>query len=117
MVPMRSQAVPGQPERASPERPSRSRGRSRTAIRRRAARFTFLVLGLLALATGCSWMGMSDRELERELEAARQKVAEDPQASLTRLERVAWRRQDSIAARELLVEACLTVDTIETRRL
>src|SRR5262245_51859194 len=114
MVPMRSQALPGHPERGSRERPSRSTGPFRTAV---CALPAVAGLGLGALATGWSWMGMSDRELDRELADARKKVAEDPQSSLTRLERVAWRRQDSIAARELLVEACLAVNTIETRRL
>jgi GWxTD domain-containing protein len=60
---------------------------------------------------------MSDRELDRELERAKEAVAEDPAGSLNRLERVTWRRRDSIAARELLVKACLQVNTIETRRL
>jgi GWxTD domain-containing protein len=72
---------------------------------------------VLTLATGCSWIGMSDRELDQELAQERKAVAENPAASLDRLERVAWRRKDSIPIRELLVEACLKVDTIESRRI
>ena len=114
---MRSQAVPRGPSIGSADRRAEGRRLLRGTGKHLASWF-FLGLGLvIALATGCSWMGMSDRELDRELERAKKAVAEDPASSLNRLERVAWRRQDSIAARELLVQACLAVNTIETRRL
>src|SRR5688572_19580278 len=69
------------------------------------------------LLAGCSWLGMSDMDLDRKMDRARAEVKADPAASLGKLERIAWRSQDSIAARELLVDACLEVDTIESRRL
>ena len=105
---------PPSPARATPNSPPASR--IRMAFSRRARpHVALLAAGLLV--TGCSWFGMSDRDLDRELDRARTAAAADPGASLGRLERLAWRRQDSIAAREVLVDACIKVDTIESRRL
>ncbi len=61
---------------------------------------------------------MDDRELDRDLAAA--SAAIDSGAAATTihgLDKLAWHRRDSIAARRLLVEACRRTDTIESRRI
>jgi GWxTD domain-containing protein len=82
--------------------------------------FRTAALGLaLALAgTGCSWFTVDDRELDRELAAASAAIDSGAAAAtLHDLDKLTWHRKDSIAARRLLVAACLETDTIESRRI
>ncbi|MGD8395953.1 MAG: GWxTD domain-containing protein [Candidatus Eiseniibacteriota bacterium] len=76
-----------------------------------------LVAVPLLAAAGCSYVTVDDGELARAIEEARVDLdAGEPRAAIDALRGVARRRGDSVEAREMLVDACLAVDTIESRR-
>lgn len=122
MTPLRQNEVPAAGHRPlglsrdGRGRPAPSRVADWRRLALRAARL--LVAGFLFGAAGCSLFSLEDREFASELAAARAAIAGgSPASTIARLERLAWRRRDSIEVRRLLVEACRAVNSIESRRV
>ncbi len=77
-----------------------------------------VLLALAAVGPGCSWIALDERRLAAEMVEVQAEIeAGAARAAIPRLEKLAWRRRDSVAVRRLLVEACRKVDTIESRRV
>ena len=97
--------------------PGGSPGGCSIGARRGARAALCAVLVMLCAAGGCGYFTVDDHELDRAIADAEEHLdAGNPDRAIDRLRGVARRRAESVMAREMLVEACLQRDTIETRR-